>query len=117
MNDTVEYYADFAADLVTEGLARARETAGSVYRRTIDYLRTRKRSYEVTFGSHAGKIVLEDLAQFCRAGQAPFDPDQRLTDVLIGRQEVFYRIAQHLNLDPLQLNRLYGGLNLKGEVA
>lgn len=44
-------------------------------------------------------IVLQDLAQFCRANESTFHSDPRLAAMLDGRREVFLRIRDHLMLD------------------
>lgn len=54
--------------------------------------------------------VLDDLMKFCRFGESVFDPDQRKTDVLIGRQEVLHRILDHIGLD---LDTLYAKYNTR----
>lgn len=59
--------------------------------------------------------VLTDLAKFCRASETTYHADQRLSDVLIGRREVFLRIAQHLHLTDEQLWNLYGNHQLPEE--
>lgn len=56
--------------------------------------------------------VLTDLAKFCRASESTFHADARLSDVLIGRREVFLRIAHHLKLTEDQLWSLYGNKSL-----
>ncbi len=79
----------------------------TLYQRTIDFLRLRKRAYQFTFGKPQDNEALKDLARFCRIGAAPFHPEQRKTDILIGRQEVFYRIIGHLKLEPDELFEIY----------
>ena len=54
-------------------------------------------------------VVLGDLAKFCRAGETPFHKDERMHYVLIGRQEVWLRIQQYLNLPLDKLYELRGG--------
>ena len=76
-----------------------------------DFLNFRKGNYQATFSSPAGQEVLRDLAKFCRATDTCFDEDQRRTDVLIGRHEVFRRIADHLYLTT---EELYAKLNRGG---
>ncbi|MDP2619902.1 MAG: hypothetical protein Q8P46_06950 [Hyphomicrobiales bacterium] len=71
------------------------------FKRAKDFLSRRRQAYARVFddgNADAGR-VLEDLMQFCRFGQTAFHPDQRVTDVLIGRQEVLYRILDHARLD------------------
>lgn len=90
----------------------------SIVRRTFDFLRTRKRSFCLTFRSGSGNAVLVDLAKFCRVGETPAvlgkdgKIDVNLSCVMIGRQEVWLRIQQHLNLTPEQLMQLYQGKSL-----
>lgn len=59
--------------------------------------------------------VLDDLAKFCRANQTTFHADRRLSDVLIGRREVYLRVIQHLKLSDDQLWSLYGNHSLPEE--
>jgi len=77
--------------------------------RAIDFVRSRKRTYQLTFGTPAGQQVLIDLAGFCRANETCFNADPRLHAVLEGRREVWLRIANHLNLTTDQLYALYTG--------
>lgn len=56
-------------------------------------------AYRRTFAAPGADAALADLAHFCRARRAPFVAgDAMATGVLIGRQEVFHRIARYLNL-------------------
>lgn len=75
----------------------------------FDFLRFRKRDYELTFKQPAAQNVLIDLAKFCRADTTTFDLDPRVHAALEGRREVWLRIQQHLNLSPQQLVALYSG--------
>lgn len=80
-------------------------------------LATRKLAYQRVFlkkGADTDK-VLSDLAKFCRASTTTFHADQRLSDVLLGRREVWLRIAQHLQLTEDQLWTLYGNHTLPEE--
>lgn len=60
----------------------------------------------------SGQNVLADLRRFCRAGEPALvvgrdgQTDVYATGMLAGRQEVFYRIVQHLHLDDAQLTKL-----------
>jgi hypothetical protein len=68
-------------------------------------LHSKKRAYERTFDP-AGidqKIVLKDLADFCRADKTCFHEDPRVHAVLEGRREVWLRIQKYLNLTPDEL--------------
>lgn len=86
---------------------RLRELSG----RTLDFLRRRKRNYQLTFdNSPAAQEVLQDLAKFCRANETCFHADARVHAVLEGRREVFVRIQNHLNLSSEQLFAIFGGV-------
>lgn len=88
-------------------------TLDELKERTLQFLGIRQQSYKQAFGSPAGQQVLEDLAKFCRANRTVWHPDARMHAVLTGRQEVWLRIQQHLNLPAETLFTLYsGGLNL-----
>ena len=51
------------------------------------------RAYNATFGTRWGKLVLTDLAAFCRASESTIvRGDQQASDVLAGRREAFLRI-------------------------
>ena len=77
-------------------------------------LATRALSYQRVFlkkGVDTDK-VLSDLAKFCRANASTYQADPRLSDVLIGRREVWLRIQHHLQLSDDQLWHLYGNNQL-----
>lgn len=84
-----------------------REVAG----RAFDLLKKRRLAYMLTFkkDNFAAQEVLIDLAKFCRANESTYHSDPSLKDVLIGRREVWLRIANHLNLSSEQLFALYNG--------
>jgi len=77
--------------------------------RTLDFLRARKRNYQLAFGTPAGQEILIDLAQFCRANETTWHEDPRKSAALQGRHEVWLRIQQHLNLSSEELMTLYSG--------
>jgi hypothetical protein len=75
----------------------------------------RKSYYRDAFKGTSGREVLADLKRFCHAIEPSIVVGNGQTDVYAtgmraGRQEVFWRIAGHLNLDDAQL------LNLKETV-
>lgn len=86
-----------------------------IYDKIVDLLTNRKRAYQLAFGSPAGQAVLMDLAPFCRAAEScvvavkglPIDRDR--TMILLGRNEVWLKIQNHLNLKPEQLYAIYDG--------
>jgi hypothetical protein len=53
------------------------------------------------------KIVLDDLMKFCHFDQTVYHRDRRMTDVLIGRQEVLHRIFDYAKLDAASLYEKY----------
>lgn len=77
---------------------------------TFGFLRTRKRAYQLALRSPAGQEVLHDLLRFCRGAETAAVPgDRDKTMMLLGRQEVWLRIQQHLNLTEQELFQLYAG--------
>lgn len=80
----------------------------------FDFLRHRRRAYQLAMGSPAGNEVLSDLARFCRAIETcvvPGDHDRTL--ILEGRREVWLRITDHLHLTSEQLYALHAGRNIQ----
>lgn len=53
------------------------------------------------------QVVLDDLMKFCHFDTGTYHPDQRMTDVLIGRQEVLHRIFDYARLDADMLYAKY----------
>lgn len=78
----------------------------------FDFLRQRKRAYQLALSTPAGNEVLIDLAKFCRAAETCYHDDPRKHAVLEGRREVWLRIQDHLNLSSEQLYALYAGRNI-----
>jgi hypothetical protein len=68
-------------------------------------LNQRKRAYELTFNteSNSVKTVLQDLAEFCRAGESTFHTDPRIHAALEGRREVWLRIQKYIQSSPDEL--------------
>lgn len=89
------------------------------YWRVVAFLSGRKSDYQLTFSSPCGRRVFFDLGKFCRAQSTPYHPDEKMTYILIGRQEVIRRIEEHMNLSPEQLARIYdaGALSTPQETA
>lgn len=91
------------------------------FRKVWEWLKGRKRTYVQAFRTPAGEAVLADLASFCRACEAPAvltkdgTLDVHRTMIGIGRQEVWLRIQQHLQLTPEQLMLLFQGKPIRGQ--
>lgn len=70
-------------------------------------LAQRQQAYSRVFAGEGSpedaKLVLNDLIRFTHFGKTAFHPDQRKTDVLIGRQEVLHRILDYAKLSPDEL--------------
>lgn len=83
---------------------------------TLRFLAGRKGAYSRVFpaDSRDARLVLADLAQFCRANASTFAPDPHVAARLDGRREVWLRIANHLNLPTDELYRLFGGPQQEG---
>lgn len=64
------------------------------------FLFQRQSAYKELFKkeSELAKVVLSDLAKFCRADKSTFDADPRVHALMEGRREVFLRIMEHLEL-------------------
>lgn len=83
-----------------------------------DFLPTRKKAYQYAFSytSGHGRLLLDDLARFCRANEtcvvigADGHVDKERSLILEGRREVWLRIQQHIHLDDAQLMQIFGGL-------
>lgn len=74
------------------------------------FLVGRKQAYQRRLGGVDvdTRIVMQDLAKFCRAHEPTFHPDPRVHALLEGRREVWLRIQQHLELDEQTLWDIYG---------
>lgn len=87
--------------------------------KAFDFIRGRKQDYQLTFSrnSPAAQRVLRDLAKFCRANETVYNPDEKMTYVLIGRNEVWKRVQDNLNLTAQDLYQISTGqqLNLKDD--
>ena len=79
----------------------------TLYQRTLDFLRLRKRAYQAAFTNPEDNEVLKDLAQFCRDDETCFHADARLHALAEGRREVWLRIKHHLNREPEELYQRY----------
>jgi hypothetical protein len=78
----------------------------------VAFVGNRQYAYATVFGNRVKrsgeqKVVLADLAKFCRANASTWDDDAAKRDVLIGRREVWLRIQEHLNLTPTEMAELY----------
>lgn len=76
---------------------------------TLDALGLRSRAYFHVFRSPDGKLVLEDLAKFCRANETTSHETPTGMATLEGRRQVFLRIIEHLHKTPEELYEIYGG--------
>jgi hypothetical protein len=77
--------------------------------RTKSFLFNRQKAYQEVFKpeSQMAKIIMEDLAKFCKANETCFHIDPRAHAVAEGRREVWLRIRKHLDLDSEQLLDYY----------
>jgi hypothetical protein len=87
------------------------EEGMSLVQRARLFLRSRQVSYYQTFNPNGQdtRVVLKDLAAFCRANKSTGHKDPYLAARLDGRREVWLRIQQHLQLSEDDLWRLYDG--------
>lgn len=79
------------------------------------FLFSRQAAYQRVFDrtNIDARIVLEDLAKFCRAHASTFHVEHSMSDRMDGRREVFLRISHHLQLTDEQLWELYGAPTLQ----
>lgn len=71
-------------------------------------LASRRTNYVRTFKNPVGRVVLKDLAKFCRAHESTGHADAAVAARLDGRREVWLRIQHHLELSDADLWQLYG---------
>jgi len=81
-------------------------------RAVADEIEARKLAYIHVFArgtpsDEDRRIVMEDLARFCRGGTTPWHENDRIHCLLTGRHEVFVRVSEHINLNTAQLVRKY----------
>ena len=77
----------------------------------LSFIRERKRSYQQGCGSETTRLMMQDLARFCRADRTCFHPDPRIHASLEGRREVWLRIQEHLSKTPEEVADLYGAID------
>lgn len=98
----------FNPESVAEADAARLAETGEAGQKAVDILRRRQEAYVRVFNGVPmpgdGKIVMDDLAMFCRGGMSAFDENERIHVLLTGRQEVYLRIEDHTRLpfDALQ---------------
>ena len=76
----------------------------------VNWLKRTESSFRMTLGTPAGQEALTDLRTFCYASKSPIGSTVEETYRRLGRQEVFQRIANYLNLtieDIYQLEEIY----------
>ena len=83
------------------------------------YLTNRRRIVRDTIklNTPGGQAFVSELARFCRINEGVWDEDERRTHVLIGRQEVYHWIMQHLKLTPEQHFELANGKTIQVLIA
>lgn len=104
-NDIDEEWGETGDPFNPEYIA-GREAAPRVKREAVKgdvltMIETRQRAYRMVFGSadaDAMAIVMADLKAFCRGERSTWDADERVHCLITGRQEVYARVQQHLNL-------------------
>lgn len=82
-------------------------SAFELYQRTLDFLRLRKRAYQIAFPNPKDNEVLKDLAKFCYANKISNHADLYRIGLVAGRREVWLRIQEHLRLEPDELHAIY----------
>lgn len=84
-------------------------TREEVLQKLRDFLTFRGQAYRACFPKDGpmARVVLCDLAKFCRAHESTYHPDARVHAELEGRREVWLRIVNHLHLTTDELVDLY----------
>ena len=87
--------------------------------RAWHYLQRRRQTMRdtVKLSTPGGQAFMSELARFCRINEGVWDNDERRTHVLIGRQEVYHHIMQHLKLSPEQHFELANGKTIQVLIA
>ena len=81
-------------------------------RHILDLFRRRRAAYRAVFLGTDGEVgpeakrVLADLRRFAGVGASPYKEDPRDTARMIGRQEMFLRVQNFLNLNDHQVYQL-----------
>ena len=91
----------FSPDYIAGREAAPRIKRENVKGDILAELETRQRAYRMVFGNadpDALDIVMADLKRFCRGERSTFDVDERIHCLITGRQEVYARINQHVQL-------------------
>lgn len=85
-----------------------------MFEKLKNILISRRIAYHQVFNPDSihAKMVLKDLARFCRATDSSFHRDERAHALLEGRREVWLRIQKHLKLDQEQFLRSYGKVEI-----
>jgi hypothetical protein len=78
-------------------------------RKQREFLAQRQQAYRAVFDGPVGRLVLADLALFCRATASTFHADPRAAAQLDGRREVFLRIQEHIQISDDELWALKQG--------
>lgn len=110
MGSTIEVTITKAKQgIVDRTKALADLTWGKVVQNTLLFCRDRSTAYKVLFSSNstASRIVWNDFLAFCKWREGAFHENSRVTDRILGRQDVLRRILEHVNLTPKQLMALY----------
>lgn len=74
----------------------------------------RRKAYQLALQQPAVQMLLQDLAKYCHARSSPVPETDAPIDtnramVRLGRQQVWFRIANTLHLTPDELFKLYTG--------
>ncbi len=78
----------------------------NIPRKRIQMLDKRRRAYADVFSHPNAERVMADLKRYCRGGASTFANDPYKSAFLQGRQDVFNRIIDQLNLTEEQIAAL-----------
>jgi hypothetical protein len=101
--ESLDFADPFDAGDVAQAVSRQAETREQRVAQAQQALRERRNAYLRFFGGTGNaadkRVVLEDLRRFCRGNQTTWASDPREHALLTGRQEVYRRIQDHLELN------------------
>ncbi len=69
----------------------------------LKYFADLKTAYQTRFGNAQPNPVMDDLMTYCHATRSCFHTDAGIERVLLGRNQVYLRIKEFLDLTPEQL--------------
>lgn len=103
MAEAVELFDPLDPKSMADAEVKQVEAFEDKFAKAQETLRMRRDAYKRFFtgqgNAYDERLVMGDLRKFCRGEQTAWAADPREHALLTGRQEVYQRIQDHLNLD------------------